>query len=80
MVPGVSGVFGLVVSTPLRALRPFTAAGVAGEVIMEGVSEAYGVKRGTESFVASVLRVMRMLMNVSRGYRGPIEVAERLCV
>jgi hypothetical protein len=67
MVPGVAGVFGLVVSTPLRAFRPFTAAGVAGDVVVDGVSEAYDVKRGRVSFEASVLRVMRMLMKVSRG-------------
>jgi hypothetical protein len=49
-------------------LRPLRAAGVAGEVAaVESVfSEAYGVKRGSERREASVLRVMRMLMKVSR--------------
>lgn len=67
MVPGVLGVFG--VSKPaLRGLRPLTAAGVAGEVnVVVGVSEAYGVKRGRDRREASLLRPMRMLINVSRG-------------
>lgn len=66
-MPGVAGVVGAV-STPLRGLRPLRAAGVAGEVAaVESVfSEAYGVKRGSERREASVLRVMRMLMKVSR--------------
>jgi hypothetical protein len=38
-VPGVVGVLGLVVSRPLRGLRPLVA-GVAGEVVVDGVSEA----------------------------------------
>ena len=64
------GVFGVVDSTPLRGLRPFTAAGVAGDVVVfvEGnFSEAYGVKRGRARREAWLLRVMRMLMKVSRG-------------
>ena len=47
-----------------------TAAGVAGDVVVsvEGnVSEAYGVKRGRARREAWLLRVMRMLMKVSRG-------------
>jgi hypothetical protein len=40
MVPGVAGVFGLVVSTPLRVFKPLTAAGGAVDAVVEGVSEA----------------------------------------
>jgi hypothetical protein len=71
VVPGVIGVIGLVGAMPFLTLKPFVAIGDRfGEFV-------HSVNRGISLAVDSWLRVMRVLMKVSRGYSRPIVVAGR---